>query len=624
MRYFRHLEKKLENVSVFVSLRIVFYLFCLIPVILLSTTYLSFVYKTMLKWEEEKVETSIMQSSQIFSKYLDDVKMYSDKIYINKPLKKILAKQYEDVQEVYTDYSSVDFLEQSMTNYILIENFRIYTENQTLLDNSFIVKASYTIRNASWYSNAIILRGQVAWQLLTDPINQKEYLCLVRSLWERNEFLGVLVIYCNISRSKMTRDSVTYDSAIFANNKFIYGVIDNLTSNDKAELGAICESYDFEKCKLEKKPFRLRTIAVKGYSFAIFPYSNMTFKILYLIPLSQLNNATFKMVVFAIFILLLIIFFIYAVLTYYSAFINERFRKIQKGIDKVVKNQFEIEESIGGKDEFESVYHALYKMSNDIKNLIQQVYIRDLENQKILSKQNEINFKMLCAQINPHFLFNTLESIRMKALSLNDRETAKQLKLLASLLRYNLSLKNEPVPLVQEFEIVETYLKIQKMRFGERINYTMENVCDEDQKILPLLIQPIVENAVKYALENNIEGGNLEIRAYTEFIASKKFLMVKIQDDGPGIEKSKLEELNVRFSKFKDDRVNEENRNLSQDDLEQTFISYKSKYAMNGTSIGLENVNSRIKLYYGKNSGVYIESGENMGTSVKLKIELKF
>lgn len=630
MRFLKHLEEKLSNISVYYSLRIIFCFFCLIPVILLSLTYLTFVYKTMLGWEEEKVSASLYQSSNIFTKYLEDVKEFSDKIYINKQVKKILETDYSDIQQVYADYSSINYLVDSLVNYNIVESFKIYTENYSLLDNSFIVKAPEKIINTQWYKNAIELKGQGFLQLMSDPITQKEYMCFIRSIWEKDQSLGVLVINFNLNNSKYAVVKLPYDYVFFSGNDYIYGIIENVSPEEKKLLMNICASYDFEKNNIEKKVFRNEKIAIKGLAFSVAPYSDVEFKVLFLIPLYHLNKATFKMLIFAIFILCLIILFVYLVLRHYLAYIKARFKKIQKGIDNVVSNKFEIESSIGGNDEFENVYQALYKMAEDTKKLIQKVYIQDLEYHKILSKQNEMNFKMLCSQINPHFLFNTLESIRMKALSSNDKDTAKMLRLLASLLRYNLSLKDEPVPLVQEIEIIESYLKIQKMRFGERIKYKIENLCEESEKILPLLIQPVIENSVKYALENNENGGNLSIKACNEVIDSKRFLIIEIKDDGPGIQESKLNELNSNFANF-DEYLKNLNENKIINDVSEkpqsinsdTMISYKSKSVLHGTSIGLENVNSRIKLFYGISSGLIISSVKNEGTVVRLKIENK-
>lgn len=628
MKILKILEKKLSDFSVKKSFFIIFSIFFLIPLAVLTFFYVTFVYKVMLSWEEDKVHSSIVQASQTFSKYLDDVKDFSDRLYVNRPLRKILLTQYTDVQDVYADYSSLYFLESSVVNYKVIEGFRIYTENESLLDNSFISKVQD--KTNPWYIKAIILKGQAFWQVVTDPVSKKENLCLIRSLWDNSEFAGVLVVKCGISERKIGRISSAYDSAVFAENTLLYTDIENVSAEENEIIVSFSKNYDFSENVMIRSKFRDTEIALKGMSFNFTPYSDMSFNILFMIPLNQLNAATFRMVRFSLVIIILIFLFFTLVISFYMTYLYSRFDRIRNGINMVVKNQFEIEKSIGGKDEFEEIYQALYKMSFDIKNLIQKVYIQDLEKQKMLSRQNEINFKMLCAQINPHFLFNTLESIRMKALSANDRETAKMLRLLASLLRYNLSLQEKPVLVKEELEVVECYLKIQKMRFGERFSYEIKNECDENDEILPLLIQPVVENAAKYALENKVEGGNLLLRSYKKNEGEKSFLIIEVSDDGDGIDEEKLSELNLRLgnSGEKNDFYADfpEYELLHSDNENHSFTPFSietdGRKKLPGTSIGLENVNSRIKLFYGSFSGLFIQSQKGSGTLVTIKLEI--
>ena len=122
----------------------------------------------------------------------------------------------------------------------------------------------------------------------------------------------------------------------------------------------------------------------------------------------------------------------------------------------------------------------------------------DLENQnknQMDARMNEIRYKMLASQINPHFLFNTLETIRMKAISSGDKEVATMLKMLAALLRYNLSVKDQCVPLIKELDSIQNYLNIQHFRFGERVSFDVATTCDvQNLMILPLLFSRPCKN----------------------------------------------------------------------------------------------------------------------------------
>ena len=202
---------------------------------------------------------------------------------------------------------------------------------------------------------------------------------------------------------------------------------------------------------------------------------------------------------------------------------------------------------------------------------------------------------MLANQINPHFLFNTLETIRMKSIASGEKEVATMLKLLASLLRYNLGIKGQPVPLIQELEAIQNYLNIQHMRFEDRVSYDIVTMCDiNDIMILPLLIQPLVENSFSHGLEDRVSGGFIYILINTEEIDGKRIMNISVKDNGSGIDEEKLEELNNKLKKKNDD--------------------------IDSTHIGIVNVNSRIKLFYGKEYGLSIKSDFGEGTIVTITI----
>jgi two-component system sensor histidine kinase YesM len=236
-------------------------------------------------------------------------------------------------------------------------------------------------------------------------------------------------------------------------------------------------------------------------------------------------------------------------------------------------------------------------MSTNLKELINKLYVQNLEKEQLASRQNEISLKMLSTQINPHFLFNTLETIRMKVIASGEKEVALMLKLLASLLRYNLSVKGQPGPLIDELNAVQNYLTIQHMRFGDRVSYDVMTMCDiTNIKILPFLIQPIVENSFSHGLEDKVSGGFIYIIVNMENNEenAQNILAIEVKDNGCGIPEDKLADLNEKLTCSKPE-------------------DYSS-------SIGLINVQSRIKLFYGQEYGISITSRLGEGTSVQIRI----
>lgn len=176
--------------------------------------------------------------------------------------------------------------------------------------------------------------------------------------------------------------------------------------------------------------------------------------------------------------------------------------------------RFDLEPSLGGSDEISELYDYLGTMIRDIERLLSEVYQERLHGERLMRQQKEAEFKMLASQINPHFLYNTLETIRMKARVNGQPEIEQLVKMLSKLLRRNLQAGSADVSLSSELDLVEYYLKIQQYRFGERIQYTIKLESDLGQvPILPLALQPIVENSIIHGLEAKEGTGHIVISA---------------------------------------------------------------------------------------------------------------
>jgi two-component system sensor histidine kinase YesM len=197
---------------------------------------------------------------------------------------------------------------------------------------------------------------------------------------------------------------------------------------------------------------------------------------------------------------------------------------------------------------------------------------------------------MLASQINPHFLYNTLETIRMQARVKNQPEIEELAKMLAKIMRHNIQVGDTLQPLKEELKLIRYYLKIQDYRFHDRITYEIR--ADEEAiarlGIMPLLIQPFVENAFVHGLESKQSGGRICI-----CVDVQKQLLISVSDNGCGMDAEKLAQVVHQLNDF--------------DNLDRTHI-------------GICNVNQRIRLQYGEEYGVTIESKEQEGTTVLIRL----
>lgn len=183
-------------------------------------------------------------------------------------------------------------------------------------------------------------------------------------------------------------------------------------------------------------------------------------------------------------------------------------------------------------------------------------------NAQILNKQTELT--ALQSQINPHFLYNTLETIRGQALIDDNEEIAKMVEALSAFFRYSISRKGNLVTLRDELANIENYMLIQRYRFNNR--FSMEVLIDEEDEeafdfLIPrLIIQPVVENAIFHGLEEKLEGGKVTI----DIIVTDKNLILMISDNGKGMDVDTLKELNARIQSNNvelDDREERNQRN---------------------------------------------------------------
>lgn len=234
-------------------------------------------------------------------------------------------------------------------------------------------------------------------------------------------------------------------------------------------------------------------------------------------------------------------------------------------------------------DELGILGKSFNKMIEQIKELLA----------KIVDKQNqlrEFEIKALQSQINPHFLYNTLDSIKWLAKMNNVAEIPKIVTELGKLLRSSISYDGEMLTVDESIKNIESYLNIQKIRYSGKFDVSFQ--IDPEIRgcqIPKLILQPLVENAILHGLENKKGKGKVTIKGYQK----NGILIFEIIDDGVGIDAQKVKALNSGYD-----------------------------FQTSAASIGIQNVNRRIKLYYGDEYGLHIKSKKGLGTKIILKMPL--
>ncbi len=220
----------------------------------------------------------------------------------------------------------------------------------------------------------------------------------------------------------------------------------------------------------------------------------------------------------------------------------------------------------------------------------------NIESQKLSPSENtwEIEYKMLQSQINPHFLYNTLDSIRSEALKYNENEIANMIEKLSRFFRYSISSTGDFVKISEELNHINDYYYIQKFRFEDRLNLEIE-IEEEELKecyIPKMTLQPLIENAITHGLENKLSPGLITIHIF----GTKEKVYIQIKDNGVGIETDLLRNINEK---------------LSSSDIKFERLSRKS-------GIALLNVNARLKMFFGHDFGLNVKSLINIGTTMEI------
>lgn len=234
----------------------------------------------------------------------------------------------------------------------------------------------------------------------------------------------------------------------------------------------------------------------------------------------------------------------------------------------------------------------VYKVDKELKEkklkLMKEEKLR-IEMEKSIK---DVELKALHYQINPHFLFNVLNTIGRLAFFENAKMTEDVVYAFSDMMRYVLKKSsNQLGPLRDELAHVNNYLKIQKIRLGSRLQYNIQMPEKFMEVKVPFMcLQPIVENSIKYAVENRAAGGSIMVEVYQK----EQDLYVEVTDDGDGISKQKIQEI-------------------------LDGGAYRNNHEH---SVGLHNVNSRLKLFYGKTYGLAIESPGKVGGGTKVTVRV--
>lgn len=505
--------------------------------------------------------------------------------YFDSRLEEIAAKQYKDYQEVVQDFKEfTSFLDYGRYYNNTLAWMNIYIKNESIVGNSRFIKMTEELEKEEWYQSAEEKNGGGVWRLCQIPSTDSRTLALLRMLKTRKgEDVGVLAVYIRPERFEALLQNKDSEVFILLNGETvvtdlgkkiqaeeIMGFLPSADSNETQEnilLGRQEYLMTCETIPLIESEDYLQIVRLKAYHNILHDVNSQTMK---------------SILFFALSVVLSVV-----IIMYFSHSFGNRVERFLKQMQKAAGGSFELEEKLEGNDEISELYDYLGTMIYQIQRLLAEVYREKLHAERLTIQQKDAEFKMLASQINPHFLYNTLETIRMKARRSKQYDIEEIVRMLAKIMRSTLQAGVSEVTICKETELVEHYLKIQQYRFGERIKYHIHvEEGTEQLYILPLIIQPIVENSIIHGLEVKEGTGTIEI----DICNRGENVVIAIADDGMGMSEEKLCELRRKLD------------------------CYNEK----GKHIGISNVHQRVKLKYGDGYGVKIDSVEGRFTRIEI------
>ncbi|MBB6512414.1 two-component system sensor histidine kinase YesM [Gracilibacillus halotolerans] len=584
---------KFKNYRLMPKLIIIYSLLTVIPMAILGYIAYSQYISSIEKQAGEYTPLLLEQAHANIHNQIDELKLLPNLIYNSNQVVGVLREEFYQTNSallhdefVVNNFLNTTYISGGNPNVLgvfLISNNRLFQATSKSYSGFELDASSFPFgQDFEWTeSESIILPKQISLEFEGNP----QYILLMKQLtdYDNRKKLGTIFIAYELNFLESIFEKLNSEKGdiwlmndqgrvIYHSNHEEIGNI-HIESNDYPILNGSFRTLN----ENENKLISLHTSDETGWTLA---------QSIYLSELTQRTDMVRNVTIIIFIILVIISLFLFVIFVWNVSSPIYRLVKLMK---KVETGDFDVDLPTKSKDEVGLLAISFNSMVNKIKDLIK-------ENYHIEIKQKDAELYALQSQINPHFMYNTLETIGM-VIEEDDQETGvKMVTLLGRMLRYSISNKDRLVSIEKEVSHIEDYLTIQKIRFEDRLTFDIQKELETEQYYIPkFIIQPIVENSIKYGLER-IEGIHIlvKIKKISNPLNGGEEILLVIEDNGPGIDTERLIYLKKELKS--DPTIKKDG------------------------SFGLINVHSRIVMTFGSNYGLQITSLESRGTVVRITI----
>ena len=581
----------LNNTTIKSKLLIIYIICVLIPMFVTNALMLYTVKVNEKKEQRINIDHVIDRVTYNLNAVIDEVILISNRVNSDEDLNNIISTEYNTPVDYYDQYFM--FLRNTVLkdyyNPKHIYRINVYVDNDSIINSANIFKLTSQVKSREWYkqyyenneNTTITVEYDEERKLIPDSTPSR-IISIVRKL---NYFkdgrekivkidLNYDTLLSNIVNEQMNESLyIVNDDLILLSNKGIYSSKEEFNKRDLINKDDILID---KKLELNESNNNWKVIITdeKEKVFLNLKSSGKLF----------LNLILFNLVLPTIVISLI------------SKSLRNRVELINTYLNKVKNEEFYVIDSVEGNDEIGSLIKSYNVMVLKIKELIEVVFKEDAEKKILQLAKKQAELKALQSQINPHFMFNTLETIRMRSLIKKENETAEIIEKLSLLLRKTINWGEDNITIEEEMLFVNNYINIQKYRFGDKLSYNFY-IMDSCKKIkIPKLsLLTFVENSCVHGIEKIPYNAGISVSIFMD----EEFLYMEISDTGEGIPKELLEKIISRIDKASFDTLSEEK------------------------SIGIFNAYMRMKMYFNNNIYLEIDSKENEGTDITIKISIE-
>lgn len=530
--------------------------------------------------------------SEKFDIAFDNVENYAKAAKINNVVQNALTNTREE--DELDEYSRIKEVRNSLDSIInprfLIDSMILYDFNGNIYDSGKIQSLKYDFKpEYNSFSGNFITSGPSFWQDIhesnfTEAEATQKIITFTSGVINANSGLPVGVLETNVNEKYISK---LYSNIVIGKSGkiFIINKKGRIVSNtDKQKIYSNISYDPYFKWVLNNEGGKIFNIDDRQNLIISRHYDRLGWIILGIVPTEEITQDKYLLINRIAFIGLGFILAAVILIIFISKSITRPIIKLKKSMEYMGDGDLEVSVEVKTRDEVGALAEEFNRMLKKTSALMESVYFEQ-------KRKREYELALLQSQINPHFLYNTLESICGLAVLNRTEDIISITDELALFYRGVLSKGSRIVSVKEELNIIERYLKILQLRYGDQFDYTIA----VDQRLynfatIKLILQPIVENAIYHGLRNKKGKGHLEIRGCLEDNNS----CIYVIDNGLG---------------------------MKSEDIQRIFSD--TNYESGQKSFGVKSTDERIKLYFGSEFGIKIESVYGEGTTVKIVLPAK-